>query len=59
MKIRTAQALARSLLAAADRAEDEGRDELTAADLDVFADADDAARAELAAAIAAAETRQG
>jgi chromosome condensin MukBEF MukE localization factor len=46
-----ARAFAEALLAAADQAEMEGRD-LTEQDLDHFAVMDDAARAELAAAIA-------
>lgn len=46
-----ARRFADALLAAADQAEMEGRD-LLEQDLDHFADMDDAARAELAAAIA-------
>ncbi|UCV02288.1 hypothetical protein [Dechloromonas denitrificans] len=46
-----ARAFAEGLLAAADQAEMEGRN-LTEADLDHFAEMDNAARAELAAAIA-------
>lgn len=48
-----ARSLAAGLIAAADKAEAEGRD-LLETDLDVFAAADDAARAELQAAIARA-----
>lgn len=55
MKLDQARAFAQSLMTAADRAEAEGRDHLTEADLQLFAAADDAARAELAAAIAKAQ----
>ena len=51
MKIAQARKLADNLAAAADQAEAEGRDELDATDLDVFAAADDRARAELVDAI--------
>lgn len=46
-----ARLFAQSLLAAADRAEAEGRDRLLETDLDIFATAADEARAELQAAI--------
>lgn len=51
MKIDVARAYAQSLLAAADKAEQEGRDHLVKADIDIFAAADDVARAELEQAI--------
>lgn len=51
MKIEEARAYAKNLIAAADKAEAEGRDTLSESDLDVFAATDDAARAELQAAI--------
>ncbi len=54
MKIDVAMQLVAALELAIERARNEGRDELLAADLDLFAAADDAARAELQAAIARA-----
>jgi hypothetical protein len=51
MKLEVARAYARTLLAAVDKAEAEGRDTLTTADMDQFAALDDAARADLQAAI--------
>lgn len=51
MKIDVAMQLVAALELAIERARHEGRDELLASDLDVFAAADDAARDELAAAI--------
>lgn len=51
MKIDVAKQFVASLQAAIDQAEAEGRDELNTGDLSAFAAADDAARAELQAAI--------
>ena len=51
MNIQVARLYAQTLLAAADKAEAEGRDALTKADVDSFAALDDAARADLQAAI--------
>ena len=59
MKTATARLFALGLIEAADRAEADGRDTLDAADLGQFAVADDAARAELVAAIEAAERAGG
>jgi len=55
MKVDAALQYAKALQAAAQRAIDNGRDELTAEDLNVFAGIDDAARAELEAAIRKAD----
>lgn len=54
MKIEVAKQFVRSMQAAIDKAEAEGRDELSTADLSAFSAADDAAREDLAAAISAA-----
>jgi hypothetical protein len=51
MKVQAVMDYAKALLAAVDQAVAEGRDELSIADLSVFSQADDAARAELEAAI--------
>lgn len=57
MTVEQARQFAASLIKAADQAEAEGRATLNEADLQVFAAADDAARAELAAAIANAQAK--
>lgn len=57
MKLDVAKQFVASLQAAIDQAEAEGRDELSTGDLSAFAAADDAARAELQAAIDAAKQR--
>lgn len=51
MKLDVAKQFVASLQAAIDKAESEGRDTLNTDDLSAFAAADDAARAELQAAI--------
>ena len=51
MKIEAAKLFVKSMQAAIDEAEAEGRDELNTGDIDSFAAADDAARAELQDAI--------
>lgn len=51
MKTQVARAFAQHLIEACDQAEAEGRDALDMGDLDRFAAADDAARAELVEAI--------
>ena len=55
MNIAVAREYANILLKAADMAEAEGRDILTKADIDIFAEADNIARSELDAAIKDAE----
>lgn len=51
MKLDQAKIFVQSLRAAIEKAEAEGRDDLTTADIDSFAAADDAARADLQTAI--------
>lgn len=55
MKITVAREYANALLAACNRAEKEGRDALTKDDIDTFSALDDAARADLQAAIDASQ----
>lgn len=55
MKLDQAKQFVASMQAAIDQAEAEGRDELNTGDIASFAAADDAARAELQAAIDAAK----
>ncbi|MCC7082183.1 MAG: hypothetical protein IT530_16040 [Burkholderiales bacterium] len=57
MKVDVAIQYARALEQAAKKALDEGRDEITNADLDAFAALDDEARGELEAAIKRASGR--
>jgi hypothetical protein len=55
MKIEVAKQFVQSMQAAIERAEAEGRDYLNTGDLASFAEADDAARGELQAALDAAK----